>query len=92
MWSIASKLDSDIMKLAAKNWPNILMRLSDAAKFKTMTFPARIKKLTKAEKYRIKIQTAEFYYILEQFENMKRIYQNIISDPVADNYSKVERY
>ena len=88
MWSIASKLDTDIMKLAAKNWPNILMRLSDAAKFKTMTFPARIKKLIKAEKYRIKIQTAEFYYILEQFENMKRIYQNIISDPAADNYSK----
>ena len=92
LWIAGSKLDTDIMQLSAKNWPNVLMRLTDAAKFKTMSFPDKIKKLIKEEKDRVKIQTAEFYYILERFDDMKTIFQNIIFDHQANNNTKALAY
>ena len=92
IWLMACKLDTDIMQLSAQNWPSVLMRLADAAKFKTMSFPPQVKKYIKTEKARIKIQTAEFYYILERFCDMKTIFQNIISDPQSDNNAKALSY
>jgi TolA-binding protein len=92
VWRDGCRLNTDTMQLAANNWPNMLMRLSDAAKFKTMTFPPQIKKLLKSEKERIKIQTAEFYYILERFEDMQKLFQNISVDSEMSDNAKALAY
>ena len=92
IWHEGSKLDPDIMQLSAQNWPNVLMRLSDAAKFRTMSFSDKMKKLIKNKKDITKIQMAEFYYILERFDEMRGILHRIVENPGADNHTKALAY
>lgn len=85
-WTNAGTLDSDIQKLNSQNWPNALMRLQAASEYGQMLFSAEEKKLMKNKKARLQMQTAELYYLLEDFLEMKRLFSEVLKNPACSKY------
>jgi len=87
-WKTAGMMDENIVKLKKGNWPNALMRLEAAAEYHQMMYTPEEKKLLKNKKIKLQLQTAEFYYLLEEFNNMKRLCDDVLRNPVANKYEQ----
>ncbi len=85
-WTNAGNLDSDIMKLHSQNWPNALMRLEAAAEYGQMLFSAEEKKLMKNKKVKLQLQTAELHYLLEDFQGMNRLFNEVLKNPSSNKH------
>jgi tetratricopeptide (TPR) repeat protein len=92
LWAKASTFDPNIMKMEAANWPNALKRLKAVARYEKMAFTKEEKKLIKNKRNKIRIQTAELYYMLEDFSQMGDLFNEVINDKASSNDEKALSY
>jgi len=92
LWEKASTFDPNIMKMQAAKWPNALMRLKAVARYGKMAFTKEEKKLIKNKRNKIRIQTAELYYMLEDFSQMEELLNEVVNDKASSNDEKALSY
>jgi len=92
LWEKAGTFDPNIMKMQAAKWPNALMRLKAVARCGKMAFTKDEKKFIKNKRNKIRMQTAELYYMLEDFSQMGNLFNEVISDKTSSNDEKALSY
>ncbi len=80
------------MKMEAADWPNALKRLKAVARYGKMAFTKEEKKLIKNKRNKIRIQTAELYYMLEDFSRMEELLNEVVNDKASSNDEKALSY
>jgi tetratricopeptide (TPR) repeat protein len=87
-WEQVAGLDADLAILRAKNMPNAISRLISAAKCERMILTPKERKYIKNKKNKIRFAYAELNYLLEKFDESKKLYDEIINDPKSSDEEK----
>ncbi len=88
LWSQISNIDADLAILGSKGIPNCLWRLNAAATVKRMVFPEEELKHIKNKQNRLLCSYAELNYLLERFEDSKKLYEQILNNPKSSDKEK----